>query len=417
MTPAPLHAVGVSHKGAPLPVRERFAFAPAAAERVLAAPGGERFLLVTCNRTELYGLEPGERLVERLLEAAGGAADASALFTLEDGHAARHLFSVAAGLDSMVVGEPQILGQVKHAMAAARGAGSLGPVLDELSRRALMVGRRVRRETELGSGLPSIPKVAVGVAHLVLGDLAGHRLLVIGSGKLGDLTARMLQRAGATGVVVTNRTPEAAAALAAAIGGRAEPFDALDRLLAESDIVISCTASQEPVLTRARVAAALAARNGRAPLVIVDIAVPRDVEADVRTLDGARLYDLDDLREWSSSAVSPETIAAAETIVEHETRDFLAWREGRRAIPTIRALQERADGILDAELRRLPAEEAEAMRAFGRRVVAKLLHHPMSRLRDRAATDGDGYLAVARDLFALESGNGDPGGNGDRDRG
>jgi glutamyl-tRNA reductase len=401
----PLCTVGVSHKTAALAVRERFAFAPPTVRELLSAPGGDRLLLVTCNRTELYGLEPVEQLAERLRLASGANDGDPALFALEGADAARHLFSVAAGLDSMVVGEPQILGQVKHAIRAAREVNALGSILDELARRALTVGRRVRRETDLGKGMPSIPKIAVGVARLVLGDLGGRSLLVLGAGKLGGLTAHHLRRAGATTVVVSNRTIESAAQLASQIGGRAEPFDALDRLMAEADIVISCTASREPVLTRGRVALTLPARGDR-PLVIVDIAVPRDAEPDVRTLPGVTLYDLDDLRGWVSAAVAPEAIAAAQAIVEVETRAFVAWRAGRAAVPTIRALQERAHMILEAELGRVPADHAEAMRAFGRRLVAKLLHHPMSRLRDGAAAEGDAYLTVARDLFALESENG-----------
>ena len=409
MSPAEtLSAVGVSHKTAPLAVRERFAFGPRATRDLLEAPGRERLLLATCNRTELYGLEPAAELSVRLLEAAGGDADPSALFTLPDGEAARHLFTVASGLDSMVVGEPQILGQVRRAMAAARQAGALGPVLDELARRALSVGRRVRRETELGKGLPSIPKVAVAVARLVLGGVESRRLLVVGTGKIGDLTARTLQRAGASSIVVTNRTPEPAAALAAAIGGRAEPFEMLERLLGEADIVITCTASQQPVLTRACLESVLA-RAGRAsrPLVVVDIAVPRDVAADVRGVRGVRLFDLDDLREWGSAAISPAAIAAAGAIVERETQEFQAWRAGRAAVPTIRALQERAERILETELARIPASETEAMRLFGRRLVAKILHHPMHRLREGAGERGDAYLDLARDLFAIEGENGD----------
>jgi glutamyl-tRNA reductase len=401
-----LHTVGVSHKSSPLVVRERFAFPPGEVRDLLAAPGGERLLLVTCNRTELYGLEPGERLAERVLRAAGPDVDGSVLFALEGAEAARHLFSVAAGLDSMVVGEPQILGQVKRAMRTAREARALGPTLDALSRRALTVGRRVRRETELGKGMPSIPKVAVAVAKLVLGDLTGRSILVVGSGKLGGLTAHTLRRAGAGSVVVTNRTPDLAAQLAIQIGGRAEPLAALDRLLADTDIVISCTASQEPILTRERVEAALSNRASR-PLVFVDIAVPRDVAADVRTLAGVKLFDLDDLRGLGSAVVPSDAIASAWAIVEAETRGFLAWQAGRAAVPTIRALQERANTILESELGRVPADHAEVMRAFGRRLVAKLLHHPMRRLRDGAAADGDAYLDVARDLFALESENGD----------
>ena len=244
---------GVSHKTAPLERRERFAFQRDAAREVLASLGEEAFLLVTCNRTELYGVRPPRQLQNSLLEAAPGG-HAADFYRKSGREAVSHLFGVAAGLDSMVVGEPQILGQVKRAMSDAHQAGTLGPILDELVRRALTVGRRARRETELGRGLPSIPKVATGMARLVLGELSRCSLLVVGSGKLGRLTADLLQRAGATEVVVTNRTPAAARDLAAEVGGRAAPFESLDQLLLEADIVLTCTAAPAPLLTRERIA-------------------------------------------------------------------------------------------------------------------------------------------------------------------
>ncbi|MGH7542614.1 MAG: glutamyl-tRNA reductase, partial [Gemmatimonadota bacterium] len=292
----------MSHWSAPLAERERFAFGAAVARRVLHAGVGERLLLVTCNRTELYGVAPTEAMRRELLEAAE-IADAP-LDARSGDRAVSHLFSVASGLDSMVLGEHQILGQVKRAMREARQEGALGPLLDELARRALQVGRRVRRETDLGRSLPSIPKVAVGVARLVLGELGGVRILVVGSGKLGDLTARALGRTGAREIVVTNRRIERARALAEAVGGRAEPYRALDRLLAETDLVISCTAAPAPVLSRERVERALEGRTDRR-LALIDIAVPRDVDPAVRDLPGVRLFDLDDLREWSSVSVAP----------------------------------------------------------------------------------------------------------------
>ncbi|MFN2384565.1 MAG: glutamyl-tRNA reductase [Gemmatimonadota bacterium] len=407
MSPQPIHVIGISHRTAPLGERERFAFPAPVARALLAGSDGEAFLLVTCNRTELYGIGAVERLTGDLLQAAGPPA--AGLFALTGPAAVRHLCGVAAGLDSMVLGEPQILGQIRRAMADARAAGTLGPQLDELVRRALTLGRRVRAETALGRGLPSVPKVAAGVARLVFGDLAGRALLIVGTGKLGGLTARTLLRAGATSVTVTNRSGDAAAALAEAVGGRPAPFDALDDLLVAADIVITCTAAQEPVFSRARVAAAAAARPGR-PLVMIDIAVPRDVAADARTIPGVRLFDLDDLREWGSAAVAPEAIAAAEALVEQATADYLAWSEGRAAVPLIRALQARADAILERELALLPAGEAGAARVFGRRLLRKLLHHPMRQLRDGAARGGESYLTLAQDLFALEpNGNGDDG--------
>ncbi|HUO99963.1 MAG TPA: glutamyl-tRNA reductase [Gemmatimonadota bacterium] len=399
MTYPSITALGISHKTAPLSVRERFALARPARRRLLESVGRESLILVTCNRTELYALAPPAEL-DRLLLAAAGVGEG--VFYVHQGEAAaRHLFAVAAGLDSMVLGEPQILGQVKRAMAEAREARALGPVLDELLRRALTVGRRVRRETDLGRGLPSIPKVATGMARLILGDLSGRRMLVVGAGKLGDLTARTLQRAGASSVAVTNRSPEHAETLAQTIGGRAEPFEALDRLLAEADIVLTCTASEAPILTRQRVERALVGRVGD-PLVLLDIAVPRDVDAEVRGLAGVRLCDLDDLRGWGSEAVSPETIAAAREIVDAEARDFLGWQAGLSAVPTIRALQARAEWILEDEIERASAADREELRLFGRRVMRKLLHHPIRRLRDSVQAEGDPYLALARDLFGLE---------------
>jgi glutamyl-tRNA reductase len=397
--PDAIAVVGVSHWSAPLAERERFAFGKAVTRRLLQARNGERLLLVTCNRTELYGVGSTDDLRGELLEGAG-AADVS-LDARSGERAVSHLFSVASGLDSMVLGEYQILGQVKRAMREAREEGALGPLLDELARRALQVGRRVRRETDIGKSLPSIPKVAVGVARLVLGELGGARILVVGSGKLGDLTARALGRTGAQEIVVTNRNPDRARTLAEAVGGRAEPYPALDRLLAETDLVISCTAAPAPVLSRERVERALAGRSNRR-LALIDIAVPRDVDPTVRSLPGVRLFDLDDLREWSSVSVAPEILDAARTIVEDETRDFQAWLAGRTAVPTIRELHERAEAILDAEIRRIPEDEREAARRFGRRLLRKLLHPPVSRLRDGAASDGEAYVRLARELFDLD---------------
>lgn len=403
MTGAPVAVAGVSHHTAPIAERERFAFPEDVARRLLEETGGEALLLTTCNRTELYSTGDPDPLVSRLLDAAGSESD-RVVFSRVGEDAVRHLFSVAAGLDSMIVGEHQILGQVKKAMRQARRAGTLGPVLDELVRRALTVGRRARRETDLGEGLPSIPKVATGMAKLILGDLEDAVLLVVGTGKLGDMTARTLSRAGAAEIVVTNRTPELAVELAGRIGGRAEPFDRLHSLLIEADIVISCTASQEPLLTVERIEAAAAERGARRQLVLIDIAVPRDVDADVRRVRGVRLYDLDDLRGWGSDAVAPSAVEAARGIVRAEAEAFAAWRASRAAVPTIRALHERMERILDLELEieHVTSEERESMRIFGRRVIKKLLHRPLTRLREGAATEGDSYIDTVRDLFGLD---------------
>jgi glutamyl-tRNA reductase len=293
-------------------------------------------------------------------------------------------------------------------MREAQAAGALGPVLGELVRRAISVGRRARRETDLGKGLPSIPKVATGMVRLVLGDLSERTLLIVGTGKLGYQAAGLLRRSGASRVVVANRSPEAALRLADEIGGRAAPFSDLDALLLEADIVITCTAASAPIVTRDRLAAAMTARRDR-KLVLIDIAVPRDVEPSARSLRGVRLYDLDDLRGWGSASLAPDTIERAHGIVNEEVAGFLGWQAARSAVPTIRALRERAERILEAELESRAPERAEEMREFGRRLLNKILHEPLVHLRDGAASDGETYLAMARDLFGLEDGaNGGP---------
>jgi len=397
-------SVGLSHKTAPLALRERFALGPEAAERLLARLDGEALLLVTCNRTELYGTASVEELRRALLEA-GNAPWETPLVVLRGRGAVRHLLAVAAGLDSMVLGEPQILGQVREALAVARRLGRLGAVLDRLGQHALAAGRRVRNETPLGRDRPSIPKAAAALAAEVLAAAGGRTVLLVGAGKVGELTAQALRDAGAGPIVVTNRTPGAAAELALAVGGKAAPFGDLERLLREADLVISCTGSQAPLLDLEVVGRVMGARAGR-PLILIDLAVPRDVAPEVRQVAGVRLFDLDDLRSRASQDVSPEVLARAEAIVEEETAQFLAWLAGRQAVPTIQALRRRAEAVLEEELAALSTPDP-TLRAFGRRLLNKLLHYPLVRMRDRAATHGPIYLDVARDLFALDAADGD----------
>ncbi len=391
--------VGISHKTAPLAVRECFALPEKGAEGLLAALPGEALLLVTCNRTELYGTVPAQDLRAALVAAAGAPGE-TPLFVLHGHEAVQHLLAVAAGLDSMVLGEPQILGQVREALLRAQRIGRIGPILDRLGRQALIAGRRVRRETPLGLGRPSIPKLATQVAREALGGWTHAKMLLIGAGKVGGLTARALRAADVDTVVVTSRTLPLAEALAAEIGALAAPFEALDRLLTEADIVISCTDSPEVVLGSQRVQRATEERAGR-PLVIIDLAVPRDVDPEVRLVPGLRLFDLDDLWAAGRAEVDTGAVARAEAIVEEEAGAFLTWLAGRQAVPTIRALREQAEAILEAELARTPGDQ-EHLRAFGRRLFNKLLHHPTVRLRDRAASHGSAYLDVACDLFALD---------------
>ncbi len=412
MTAPVVNLVGISHKTAPLARRERFAFPTTKCREILSQSGDETLILVTCNRTELYGLAGAATLESSLLTAAN--AKQGPFYVREGREAVEHLYEVAGGLDSMVLGEPQILGQVKRAMGAARDAGQLGPVLDELTRRAVRVGRRIRAETGVGHGLPSIPKVATRMAQLTLGELNGRSMLIIGSGKLGDLTAQTLQRAGATNIVVTNRHSESAVELAQSIGGQAASLGEIDRLLADADIVISCTASQTPILARQQLERVVRRRRSPQPLVVIDIAVPRDIEPTAREVEGVHLFDLDDLRGWSSEAVPRTAIDAARDIVAGEAREFDMWLAGRSAVPTIRALRDRAERIVAAEVERAGSDDREVLRAFGRRVMNKLLHHPTARLRDRAALEGETYVDLARDLFGLDLEFPDKRGNGGR---
>jgi len=393
-------AVGITHKIAPLAIREPFAFPPSVVERVLARLPGEALLLVTCNRTELYGTALTDQLRQALLTHADASSE-TPLFVRHGRDAVRHLFKVAAGLDSMVMGEPQVLGQVKDAITLARRVGSLGKVFDRLGQQAVIVGRRVRHETPLGWNRPSIPKVATNVAKESLDGLSGVSLLVIGAGKVGGLTARALRDMGAGSVLVTNRTQKTAEALAREIGGQAAPFADLDRLVQESDIVISCAGSAAPLLDVPRMQQVIALRDGR-PLVIIDLAFPRDVVPAVRALSGIRLFDLDDLRTRAAETISPEVIRQAEAIVDQETQALLTWLAGRQAVPTIRALRRRAEAILEEELRKNDAANSDHLQEFGRRLLNKLLHHPLVRMRDRAA-HGPLYVDVARDLFGLDA--------------
>lgn len=409
MTGTQINVVGISHKTAPLARRERFALSVSARTRLLSDLGTEAVVLVTCNRTELYGVAAPSALTAALYEAAGG--EHEALYVKGGFDAVRHLYQVAAGLDSMVVGEPQILGQVKRAMSRSLEADTLGPTLGEMFRRSLHVGRRVRAETEVGRGLPSVPKVATGAAERVIGRLDDSSMVVVGAGKLGELTARALRESGASDVVVTNRNRDAADTLAREIGGRSEAFDLLDRLLKSASIVLTCTGSPQPIFSRSRLEAIAAERKGR-PLLLIDIAVPRDVEASAREIDGVRVVDLDDLRGWSSEAVDPSSLEAAHAIVDAEVEEFRTWIAVRAVVPTIRAIRERAEEILTLEIERVGPEDHEALLRFGRRVVNKLLHHPLDRLKQRAATEGEEYADWVHDLFALDVEYPDPVGNG-----
>jgi glutamyl-tRNA reductase len=405
-----LLVVGVSHRSADVALLERLALTPAntagALAELLAQPYlGEALVLSTCNRVEVYaavsafhgGLtDAGTVLAERaglpMAELAGR------LYAHYGADAVRHAFRVAAGLDSMVVGESQILGQLREAYAAATEYGATGRLLHELAQHALRTGKRVHAET----GIDRAGRSVVGAAlELGLAEHRGERrsALVIGAGSMGALALATLRRAGITDLAITNRTAERASRLAEQYAARSVPLADLSTHLSTVDVVVSATASPGPVIS------ALPAR--RAPLLILDLAVPRDVDPAVAARPGVTLIDIDRIRQTSGPAASD--VAAAEELVAGEVQAFLTWQRGADVAPTVAALRARADGVVAAELRRLAArtpdlteaQRVEVAHAL-HRVVQRLLHEPTVRARQRASEPGgEAYAHLLRELFDL----------------
>jgi glutamyl-tRNA reductase len=394
--------VGTSHRLSPVEVRERIAFdvdqAAELARRL--ADGGEAVCLSTCNRTELYFSHPDPDAAERLAaEALLG--DEVELYRMRDEEAALHLFRVAAGLDSLVPGEGEILGQVRQAYEA----GAHGPVLDRLFREALRVGKKVRTETAIAESPSSVSSAAAALAQQVFGELGECRVFLIGAGEVSELAARALAARGATIAAVTSRTAESAAPLAGAFDARSVPFDELATELERADVVVSSTSSPEPILSRGQVPS----RHGR-PLFVIDLAVPRDVDPAVAELEDCYLYDIDDLQAVVRESLSGRRREAerGEAIVEHEAKRFRDWQASLHAVPAIASLRERAERIRSGELAKaegrlegLSESERRTVESLTTQIVNKLLHVPIVRMKEAAATDGAGYVEVARHLFGL----------------
>jgi glutamyl-tRNA reductase len=400
--------VGISHHNTPVELRERAALDRERASelaRRLAGDTGEAVCLSTCNRTELYLAEESAEEGARKAEAALLALEAElgpALYRLRDEAAALHLFRVAAGLDSMVPGEGEILGQVRTAYEA----GSTGRVLDRLFRDALRAGRRARTETAIGESPASVSSAAAALAEQVFGDLAGRRVLLIGAGKVGELALRNLASRGAEVAFVANRSIDRAEELAAGFGGTALPLDRVEDELTRADVVLSSTSAPGWMVERRTVERALPARRGR-PLFLIDLAVPRDLDPSIHELDGCYLYDIDDLQ-----AVVAETLAGrrreaerAESIVAAEADRFREWQAALDVVPAIASLRARAEEIRTAELRRAKLTESErrAAESVTTAVLNKLLHLPTIRMKEAAAAaDGVIYADAVRHLFGLE---------------
>lgn len=421
--------VGVSHRTAPLEVRERFvidAHGSAAALRRLASIGcTEAVLLSTCNRTELYMRAPGSQpdasvTGARFLSDHAGMPESDAdryLYTLHGDGAVEHLFRVVSSLDSMIIGEAQIQGQVKAAYERAvethSGDFVVGPVLARLFETALRVGGRVRSETKLGSGAASVPSASIELAQKIFGSLQGRRALVLGAGDMSELTMECLRGAGVRDIMVANRTAARAEEVSRRLQTTPVTFDDVPALLREVDIVAAATSAPHAVITRAVAERALA--DGRkTPLLILDIALPRDVEREVGDLPNVFLYDVDDLSQVIEGNLERRRseIALAEQIIQEGTREFSGWYRSRNVVPLIRELRGRAEDVREAETARTlrllshlsPADKA-AVDNLTRQLLNKVLHSPTARLREAAAEGRAGEITeAARYLFGLGNG-------------
>jgi glutamyl-tRNA reductase len=410
-----LQLVGLSHHVAPVELRERVAVdleGAAALSQALAKDGCEAACLSTCNRTELYvagGAEARERALAALMELAGDQAAelGSVIYRLSDEAAALHLFRVAAGLDSMVPGEGEILGQVRSAFEA----GTPGPVLDRLFRQALHVGKKARSETAIGENPASVSGAAAALAQQVFGALQDRRVVLIGAGTAGELAARNLAARGAQIAAVASRSLERAQELADRFEARTASLDSVADELVDADVVVSSTGAPGLVLTRDQVEGVLRHRKGR-PMFLIDIAVPRDLDPAINELDSCYLYDIDDLEAVVADSLAGRRreAARAEALAVEEAARFREWQVSREVVPAIASLRARAEEIRAGELARaenrlgrLTEVERQAVESVTAQIVNKLLHLPIVRMKEAAATaDGPAYVDALEHLFGLE---------------
>jgi len=420
-----LLALGVSHRTAPLSLRERLALPEGRAAGVLNAliseePISEAAALSTCNRTEIY------LVVTESVEAEAAGLGVLAreagirptellgpLYSLRGTEAARHLYRVTAGLDSMILGEAEIQGQVKRAYELALVEGATGPILNRLFRGALAAGKRARTETAVGEKGVSIPSVAVELAQRNLGDLSERRVLLIGAGETSELTARALAARGSDAVFIANRGYKRAISLAERYGGKAVRVDELPTQLASADIVVSATNSPHHLIERSELDLIMAQREG-GPLLLIDLAVPRDIDPDCREIEGVSLYDVDEVQaivEQNASGREAESRRAA-AILDSELTRFERWLGSQEVMPTVAALRARADAIVSQVLAEnatrwesLSATDRERIEQMARAIANRLLHEPTVRIKGLADRE-DAYLQVSalRELFGLDAG-------------
>lgn len=412
-----LTAIGVNHRGASLEIRERLAYRPNEVDATLdelreSSGAGEAVLLSTCNRTEVYVVGPDDTAVRAAWDAFSARLGADAApygYVRRDRDAATHLFRVASGLDSMVLGEAQIQGQVREAWEACRPHS--GPVLNRLFQSSLHVAGRVRSETAVSQGASSVSSAAVQLAKQIFGALAGKRAMILGAGEMAELALESLRAQGVRAAIVANRTFARASELANRYGAVAMHYDECWTALAEVDLLVCSTSAPRPVVTVDHVRPAITARGDR-PLCILDIALPRDVEPDVGALENVFLYNLDDLQAVVSANLERRRreLPAAEKLIAAEADRFWSWMAGLAAVPVLTELRARMDAVrlaeLSAALRRLehlsPSDRA-VVEEVTRTLMNKFLHEPTVRLRAAVADNrGLGVVDVARYLFGLE---------------
>jgi glutamyl-tRNA reductase len=425
--PNDLFVVGLSWRTAQVSLRERLAFHDEELEgtlRDLLQLDGvsEALVLSTCNRVEVYGCTskaaPSSIATTAAAEVRSmlsrsrkvSAEDlAEALYEHTEGDAVQHIFRVAAALDSMVVGESQILGQLKAAYGEASRVEATGQVLGRCVETAFRVAKRVRTETGISRGAANVSSVAVELAKRVFGDLSGKTVLVVGAGKMSALAARHLRADGAGMLVVTNRSPDKAEALAAELDGVARPWESLADHIARADVLISSTGAREPVLTKKMFKSIMRKRRYQ-PLVVVDIAVPRDAESSIGKLEGVYLFDIDDLEQMVAENLKERSkeAEAATSIVVSEVKDFQNWLQQQRVVPTIRALREHFHEVANLEVERAlknlstaqnDKEREAAVRRLGQLIANKLLHAPMTALKSKGEIEQ--LVDVTHQLFGL----------------
>jgi glutamyl-tRNA reductase len=414
--------VGINHQTSPVEEREQLAFSSDGTREALAVLGralSGAVLLSTCNRTEVYASLPAgtrqtERVVALLNAIKGTRVDSTRFYAYQHLDAVRHLFRVSAGIDSMVLGESQILGQVRDAMSHATEAGTLNGVLSKLFHAAVGAGKRARTETHIGRHAVSVGSAAVTLARKNIGDLADKTVLVISAGSMGKLAARALSETGGARVVVANRTRERAQELAAEIGPTAEvtALEDMQSALAGADIIVSGTAAEGFIIGPDSVRPVMAGRNGRG-LLFIDIAVPRDIDPAVREIDGVHLLDIDDIEAVTASGLNgrQREVERVAAIIEEEVTGFIDWWRSLDVVPVIAALRERAEEIRRREVERalgrlpdLDAESRERIEAMTAAIVKKMLNRPIARLKDGA--DKSLYMQALEDLFDLHRATG-----------